>query len=77
MVPKTSEDLPDPETPVKTESRRLGMSSEMPARLFARAPRTLITSWVSAGLDAPAAGPGGWFSAACAEHMSEILIKFD
>src|SRR5262245_16524948 len=48
MVPKTREDFPDPETPVKTVSRRLGMSSEMSARLFSRAPRTSMTSWLSA-----------------------------
>jgi hypothetical protein len=44
MVPKTSEDFPDPETPVKTVSRRLGMSTETAARLFSRAPRTSIMS---------------------------------
>ncbi len=49
MVPNTREDLPDPETPVKTVSLRLGMSSEMSARLFALAPRTSIMSWLSAG----------------------------
>lgn len=48
MVPKTREDFPEPETPVKTVSRRLGMSSEMSARLFSLAPRTSITSWLSA-----------------------------
>jgi AcrR family transcriptional regulator len=47
-VPKTSDDLPDPETPVKTVSRRLGMSSETSRRLFSRAPRTSMTSWLSA-----------------------------
>ena len=40
MVSKTSDDLPEPETPVKTVSRRLGMSRSTPWRLLARAPRT-------------------------------------
>lgn len=48
MVPKTSEDLPEPETPVKTVRRRLGMSTETDARLFSRAPLTSIMSWLSA-----------------------------
>ena len=44
IVSKTSDDLPDPDTPVKTVSLRLGMSTSMPARLLARAPRTRMTS---------------------------------
>ncbi|SCF08216.1 hypothetical protein GA0070558_1269 [Micromonospora haikouensis] len=48
MVPNTSEDFPEPETPVKTVRRRLGMSTETAARLFSRAPRTSIMSWLSA-----------------------------
>jgi hypothetical protein len=40
IVSKTSELLPDPETPVNTVSRRLGMSRSTPRRLFSRAPRT-------------------------------------
>lgn len=43
MVPNTREDLPEPETPVKTVRRRLGMSREMSARLFSLAPRTWMT----------------------------------
>lgn len=43
IVPKTSEDFPEPDTPVKTVSRRLGMSTETSRRLFARAPRTSMT----------------------------------
>lgn len=39
IVPKTSEDFPDPETPVKTVIFRLGMSRETFLRLFSRAPR--------------------------------------
>jgi hypothetical protein len=42
MVPKTSDDLPEPDTPVNTVMRRLGMSSETFLRLFSRAPRMLI-----------------------------------
>lgn len=48
MVPKTSDDFPEPETPVNTVNRRLGMSREMSARLFSLAPRTWMTSWLSA-----------------------------
>ena len=43
-VPNTSDDFPDPETPVKTTSWRFGMSTEMSLRLFSRAPRTAMTS---------------------------------
>ena len=53
MVPNTSDDLPEPETPVKTVSWRLGMSRETSARLFSRAPRTSITSWLSAAARRP------------------------
>jgi hypothetical protein len=49
IVPNTSDDLPEPDTPVNTVSLRLGMSREMSARLFSRAPRTSIMSWLSAG----------------------------
>jgi hypothetical protein len=42
MVPKTSDDLPEPETPVKTVILRFGISSETFLRLFSRAPRILI-----------------------------------
>src|SRR5437868_10695917 len=49
MVPNTSDDLPDPETPVNTVSRRLGISTLTSFRLFSRAPWTRIRSWLSAG----------------------------
>jgi len=39
-VPKASEDLPEPETPVKTTSRSRGILTEMFLRLCSRAPRT-------------------------------------
>src|SRR3954471_4007829 len=48
IVPNTSDDLPDPETPVNTVSRRLGISTLMSFRLFSRAPWTRIRSWLSA-----------------------------
>ncbi len=63
IVPNTSDDLPDPDTPVNTVSLRLGMSSEMSARLFSRAPRTSITSWLSAadrGLAVIGHSPASW-----------------
>ena len=46
-----ADDLPDPDTPVNTVSRRLGMSRETSARLFSLAPRTSITSWLSRWCD--------------------------
>src|SRR5688572_24292840 len=49
MVPNTSDDLPDPDTPVKTVSRRLGIATLTSFRLFSRAPWTRIRSWLSAG----------------------------
>src|SRR5215469_549184 len=49
MVPNTSDDLPDPETPVNTVSRRLGIATLTSFRLFTRAPWTRIRSWLSAG----------------------------
>src|SRR3954471_13012441 len=48
IVLNTSELLPEPETPVNTVSRRFGISTLMSLRLFARAPTTRITSWLSA-----------------------------
>src|SRR5690349_13191780 len=48
MVPNTRDDLPDPETPVNTVSRRLGISTLTSLRLFSRAPWTRIRSWLSA-----------------------------
>src|SRR5918994_2576632 len=48
IVPNTSELLPDPETPVNTVSRRLGISTLTSLRLFTRAPCTRMKSWLSA-----------------------------
>src|SRR5690606_29865071 len=56
MVPNTSELLPEPETPVKTVRRRLGISTLTSLRLFSRAPCTRISSWPSATCDASALG---------------------
>src|SRR4028118_896681 len=56
MVPKTSELLPEPETPVNTVSRRFGISTLTSLRLFTRAPSTRIRSWPSATCSA------GWMS---------------
>jgi hypothetical protein len=39
MALKTREDLPEPDTPVNTVIRRLGISSETFLRLFSRARR--------------------------------------
>src|SRR5687768_6249059 len=48
MVPNTSELFPEPDTPVKTVSRRFGSSMLMSLRLLARAPCTRMRSWRSA-----------------------------
>jgi hypothetical protein len=48
MVAKTSELLPEPDTPVNTVSRRFGSSTVMSLRLFTRAPCTRMRSWLSA-----------------------------
>ncbi len=55
IVPKTSELLPEPETPVNTVSRRFGISTLTFLRLFTRAPCTRIRSWLSAAWGAGAA----------------------
>lgn len=52
MVSKTRELLPEPETPVNTVSRRLGISMLTSLRLFSRAPCTRIRSWWSAACGA-------------------------
>src|SRR4051794_13911411 len=49
IVSKTSELLPEPDTPVNTVSRRFGISTLTSLRLFTRAPCTRIRSWRSAG----------------------------
>lgn len=51
VVSNTSELLPEPDTPVKTVSRRLGSSTLTAFRLFSRAPWTRIRSWLSALID--------------------------
>src|ERR1019366_1820532 len=44
MVSNASDDLPDPDTPVTTDIRLCGMSSEMFLRLWTRAPRIRMES---------------------------------
>src|SRR5213594_506178 len=44
MVSKASEDLPEPESPVRTTSWSRGSSTSMFLRLCSRAPRTMIRS---------------------------------
>jgi len=48
MVSKTKELFPEPDTPVKTVSRRFGNSTLMSRKLFSRAPTTRMTSCASA-----------------------------
>src|SRR5262245_50638728 len=45
MVSKASDDLPEPERPVRTTNRSRGISTSMFLRLCSRAPRTVILSW--------------------------------
>ncbi len=56
IVSKTSELLPEPETPVNTVRRRFGISMPTSLRLFSRAPSTRIRSWLSAACGADARG---------------------
>src|SRR5687768_16624753 len=46
IVSNTMDDLPEPDTPVKMVILRLGMRSETFLRLFSRAPRISMYSWV-------------------------------
>src|ERR1035437_5431406 len=69
MVSNASDDLPDPDTPVTTDIRLCGMSSEMFLRLWTRAPRIRMesctevfrqfqyTSWGNGGAE-PLVRPG-------------------
>src|SRR6476661_8309547 len=85
MVPNTSDDLPDPETPVNTVSRRLGISTLTSFRLFSRAPWTRIKSWLSAACGweesferllvgvIPPFSPAGWIVKRAEELAREAL----
>src|SRR5579884_1427007 len=53
MVSKTSDDLPEPDTPVTTVSRLCGIASETSLRLWTRAPRMKMDS--SKGMTQPGA----------------------
>src|SRR3954452_20417045 len=64
IVPNTNELLPEPETPVNAVSRRFGISKLTSWRLFTRAPRTRMRSWLSATCVA-----GG-----CGSILAAILI---
>jgi hypothetical protein len=44
MVSNTTDDLPEPDTPVKTVIWRLGMRRSMSRRLFSRPPRISMYS---------------------------------
>ena len=71
IVPKTSELLPEPDTPVNTVSRRFGISTLMSLRLFTRAPCTRMRSWLSA---AGEVGGGGAARAEGGGHRSWGLL---
>src|ERR687895_673459 len=83
IVLNTSELLPEPDTPVKTVSRRFGISTVTSLRLFTRAPRTRMRSWVSAAcvnsrvLEQPedvAVGVGDGGHQAAAAHVVRRLV---
>src|SRR5687768_7702394 len=57
IVSKTSELLPEPDTPVNTVRRRFGISTLTSLRLFTRAPITRIRSWLSAAWSPSARSP--------------------
>src|SRR6478735_5908686 len=57
IVANTSDDLPEPHTPVKTVRRRFGISTLTFLRLFSRAPTTRMTSCESAMWTV---GEGSW-----------------
>src|SRR5687768_2768252 len=48
MVSKTIDDLPEPDTPVKIVIFRLGIRSDTSFRLFSRAPRISMNSFMRA-----------------------------
>src|ERR1051325_9131945 len=80
MVPKTSDDLPDPETPVNTVSRRLGISTLTSLRLLTRAPCTRMRPWLSAGCCfeelATSVRPAGYRRAlSCARRRVARLLR--
>src|SRR4051795_8694667 len=72
IVPKTSELLPDPETPVNAVSRRFGISTSMSLRLFTRAPWTRIMSWESAVCSMPGDSP--WLVRSVVGQFREALL---
>src|ERR1700712_3218140 len=80
MVLKTSELLPEPETPVNAVSLRLGISTLTSFRLFSRAPCTRISSWLSAFTAAGWLVTGGsWHvpgpSSETARHASGASVR--
>ena len=58
MVSNTTDDLPDPDTPVKIVISRFGMRSDTSLRLFSRAPRISMNS-VTGGISVGWAGSMG------------------
>src|SRR5262245_55989208 len=72
MVPNTKELLPEPDTPVNTVSRRFGISTLMSFRLFSRAPRTRIRSWLSARGSAAGRAPA---MASTLNRVSFVVVE--
>jgi hypothetical protein len=56
IVPNTSDDLPDPETPVNTVILRFGMSTETFFRLLTRALRISMFPYIAAPFRSSVAG---------------------
>src|SRR5215216_5962471 len=76
MVPKTSELLPEPETPVKAVRRRFGSSTLTSLRLFSRAPWTRIRScWSAACVLIGSPGSAGSGSHGSDERQDRIVTN--
>src|SRR5690554_3315958 len=79
IVAKTSELLPEPDTPVNTVSRRFGISTLTSLRLFSRAPWTRMRSCRSAGCVTSrryaTAGMPGPRSGAGQDHHDHLALE--
>src|ERR1700754_510375 len=81
MVPKASEDLPEPETPENTTSALRGMETSTSLRLCSRAPRTSTRPFAAAEQeDSPKVGFGMFLScrwgAACGYRTPNDRVGF-
>src|SRR5579872_2185949 len=75
MVSKASEDFPDPESPVKTTSRSLGISRWTSFRLCSRAPRTTMRSATGGRLPGGCDGPFLAQLGEQAHHLVQLVAQ--